>query len=182
MNSWSYQSKDGRPIVVRYATPSDARQLHDGFCEVISEGQWLPTFVSTATVTDWVNWIQRASVGCEALLVADIGEDYAGHLTLQPEEWMASRHVAKLGIIVIESFRNLGVGRAMMTSAEEVALRKQYEKIVLSTFRDNELALSLYRSMGYRVIGYRERHFKMERGYVDEVLMEKSVQGVEDSD
>jgi ribosomal protein S18 acetylase RimI-like enzyme len=156
--------------------------LHDGFCEVIGEGQWLPTFVSTATVSDWANWIQRASVGSEAILVAEVDNRYAGHLTLQPEEWMASRHVAKLGIIVIKGFRNQGVGRGLMTSAEDVALDREYEKIVLSTFSDNELALSLYQSLGYRTVGYRMRHFKMERGYVDEILMEKIIQGVEDRD
>ena len=180
MKSWGFQSKDGRPIVVRSAAANDARDLHDGFCEVISEGKWLPTFASTATVSDWVNWIQRASTGCEAILVADIDGHYAGHLTLQPEEWMASRHVAKLGIIVIKSSRNLGVGRALMMGAEDMALEKQYEKIVLSTFNDNELALSLYQSLGYRVVGFRKNHFKMERGYLDEVLMEKVIQGLED--
>lgn len=179
MKSWSFQSKDGRPIAVRCAGMADARELHDGFCAVVSEGQWLPTFVSTASVSDWANWIQRASVGCEAILVAELDGQYAGHLTLQPEEWMASRHVAKLGIIVTKSLRNLGVGRALMIGAEEEALVKEYEKIVLSTFRDNELALSLYQSLGYRTIGFREHHFKMERGYVDEVLMEKTIQGVQ---
>jgi ribosomal protein S18 acetylase RimI-like enzyme len=95
---------------------------------------------------------------------------------------MASRHVAKLGIIVIQSLRNLGVGRALMTAAENAAVAKEYEKIVLSTFNDNELALSLYQSLGYRTVGYRVRHFKMERGYVDEVLMEKILEGVQDWD
>lgn len=178
MKSWSYRSKDGRPIGVRYAGINDAKILHDGFCDVVSEGQWLPTFISSATVPDWANWIQRASVGSEAILVAEVDSHYAGHLTLQPEEWMASRHVAKLGVIVIKDFRNLGVGRSLMTSAEDVALVKEYEKIVLSTFSDNDLALSLYQSLGYRAIGFRVRHFKMERGYVDEILMEKIIQAV----
>ncbi len=161
---------------MRCAGTGDARLLHDGFCDVVSEGLWLPTFVSTATISDWANWIQRASVGSEAILVAEIGDRYAGHLTLQPEEWMASRHVAKLGIIIIKGMRNLGVGRALMIAAEDVALDKEYEKIVLSTFSDNDLALSLYQSLGYRTVGYRIHHFKMERGYVDEVLMEKTLQ------
>jgi len=154
---------------------NDAKALHDAFCDVVNEGQWLPTFVSTATVTDWMNWIQRAASGCEIILVAEIGGQYAGHLTLQPEEWMASRHVAKLGIIVAKKHRQQGVGKSLMRSAEDFALRKQYEKIVLSTFQDNEAALALYTSLGYRLVGVRRNQFKMPKGYIDEILMEKEL-------
>lgn len=176
MNTWSYQSTDGRSVTVRQASVNDARVLHDAFCDVVNEGQWLPTFVSTATVTDWMNWIQRASSGSEVILVAEIGDQYAGHLTLQPEEWMASRHVAKLGIIVAKRHRQQGVGRSLMRSAEEFALKRQYEKIVLSTFDDNEAAVGLYTSMGYRVVGVRRNQFKMPKGYIDEILMEKELE------
>lgn len=172
---WSYQSTDGRSVTVRQAGVNDAKALHDAFCDVVNEGQWLPTFVSTATVTDWMNWIQRAASGCEIILVAEIGGQYAGHLTLQPEEWMASRHVAKLGIIVAKKHRQQGVGKSLMRSAEDFALRKQYEKIVLSTFQDNEAALALYTSLGYRLVGVRRNQFKMPKGYIDEILMEKEL-------
>ena len=63
-----------------------------------------------------------------------------------------------------------------MRSAEEFALKRQYEKIVLSTFDDNEAAVGLYTSMGYRVVGVRRNQFKMPKGYIDEILMEKELE------
>jgi ribosomal protein S18 acetylase RimI-like enzyme len=100
---------------------------------------------------------------------------YAGHLTLQPEEWTASKHVAKLGIIVLSDFRNIGVGRALMLEAETAAVEREFEKIVLSTFETNSMALSLYESLGYQIVGRRARHFRMPKGFIDEVLMEKAL-------
>jgi GNAT superfamily N-acetyltransferase len=102
--------------LIRPAKTSDAKILHDGFTRVVDEGRWLPSLKANASVQDWVSWIARTSYTREVILVAFIEEYYVGHLTLQPEEWMASGHVAKLGIIVLEEYRNMGVGRALMNS------------------------------------------------------------------
>ncbi len=154
---------------------SDARDMYTGFKQVIDEGEWLPTFSPASSSADWVSWIQKTARSRDILLVAHVDSEFAGHLTLQPEEWMASEHVAKLGVIVIKPLRGIGVGRALMQSAEEAGRVKRYEKIILSTFYSNELALSLYKSLGYDTVGTRNRHFKMPNGYIDEVLMEKAI-------
>ncbi|MHA1928224.1 MAG: GNAT family N-acetyltransferase [Candidatus Thorarchaeota archaeon] len=170
---WEFSSTDGRQIRIEYAHLNDARAMHKSFCEVVDEGLWLPTFSPNSTVADWIDWVQRSYKNREVLLVAKIENEYAGHLTLQPEEWVASRHVARLGIIVHRDLRNMRVGRSLMFAAEEAGVAKKYEKIVLSTFSNNGLALALYESLGYHEIGRRKKHFKMPSNYIDEVLMEK---------
>jgi RimJ/RimL family protein N-acetyltransferase len=175
MKTWDFSTKDGATISVRHAVPADARKLHGGFSEVIQEGIWLPTFNANSNIADWVNWIQRTNQCRDLMLVAEINEEYTGHLTLQTEEWMASRHVAKLGIIVAKKDRGRGIGRALMRAAEEAALVSGFEKIVLSTFEDNAIAKSLYLAMDYRLVGIRKRHFKMPKGFIDEVLFEKEL-------
>ncbi|MGQ4912790.1 MAG: GNAT family N-acetyltransferase [Candidatus Thorarchaeota archaeon] len=175
MESWDFKAKDGRPILVRHAQRKDASLLYQGFKEVVSEGKWLPTFTANSSISDWLHWIDKTNHSREVLLVAFLDGEYAGHLTLQPEEWNASQHVAKLGIIVCKNHRNLGVGRSLMISAEEVAHSRAYFKIVLSTFEDNLAAKHLYTSLGYRLVGVRKNHFDMPKGFIDEVLMEKEL-------
>jgi len=172
---WEYTAKDGRSITVREASVNDAKHLHAGFKNVVEEHMWLPTFTPNSHVSDWMNWIQRTRHSREALLVAHVDDEYAGHLSLQPEEWNASQHVAKLGIIIRKECRSIGVGRSLMLAGEEVAGDKNYSKIILSTFGDNEAARSLYESLGYRAVGTRKNHFYMPKGYIDEVLMEKEL-------
>lgn len=172
---WEYTTKDGRSITVREAKVSDAKHLHAGFKNVVEEHMWLPTFTPNSHVSDWMNWIERTRHTREALLVAYIEDEYAGHLSLQPEEWHASQHVAKLGIIVRKDCRSIGIGRSLMLSGESAALSKDYTKIILSTFDDNEAAKNLYDSLGYRIVGIRRKHFSMPKGFIDEVLMEKEL-------
>jgi ribosomal protein S18 acetylase RimI-like enzyme len=62
-----------------------------------------------------------------------------------------------------------------MLASEEAAVDEGYSKIILSTFEDNKLARGLYDSLDYRVVGIRERHFKMNNGHINEILMEKWV-------
>lgn len=177
MVSWEYTAKDGRSIEVRHAQREDASQLYQGFRDVVGEGKWLPTFSANSSVGDWLHWIDKTNHSREVLLVSFLGGEYAGHLTLQPEEWNASQHVAKLGVIVKSGFRNIGVGRSLMISAEAVAQSNAYFKIILSTFHDNLAARHLYSSLGYREIGIRRNHFDMPSGFIDEVLMEKEIVG-----
>ena len=172
---WDYTAKNGRPITVRNAVVDDAKDLHAGFKTVVEEHMWLPTFTPNSHVSDWMNWIRRTEHSREALLVAHIDDEYAGHLSLQPEEWNASQHVAKLGIIVRKECRSIGVGKSLMLSGESTALDKDYSKIILSTFDDNEVAKNLYDSLGYRVVGIRMNHFNMPKGMIDELLMEKEL-------
>jgi RimJ/RimL family protein N-acetyltransferase len=150
--------------------------MYRGFCDIIEEGEWLPTFKPRAGPDDWVSWIERSHEIRESLLIAHIDGNYAGHLSLQPEEWMASRHVAKLGIIVANDSRDVGVGRSLLMCAEEAALNEGYSKITLSTFASNDSARHLYEATGYRLVGTRREHFKMPKGYIDEVLYEKLLQ------
>ncbi|MHA1770051.1 MAG: GNAT family N-acetyltransferase [Candidatus Thorarchaeota archaeon] len=175
MKNWEFTSTDNRLIIVRHAFPEDAQTLHKGFREVVGEQRWLPTLHPNGTVSDWISWIHRTRRTAEALLVAEIEYKYAGHLSLQPEEWEASRHVARLGIIVIQGLRGIGVGKSLMLAADDVARENGFEKIVLSTFADNKIARHLYESVGYRLVGIREKHFKMPHGYVDEILYEKKI-------
>lgn len=172
---WEYKAKDGRVITVREAKTEDASHLHQGFKTVVEEHMWLPTFTPNSHVSDWMTWIERTRHTREILLVAHIDHEYAGHLSIQPEEWHASQHVAKLGIIVRKECRSNGIGKSLMQSGEEAALAKDYTKIILSTFDDNEAARKLYDSLGYRIVGIRKKHFNMPKGLIDEVLMEKEL-------
>jgi len=175
MKTWEYTSKDGRPILVRTAERGDAPNLHEGFRRVVDEGTWLPTFIANSHISDWVHWIDKTHHNRDILLIAFLDNVYAGHLTLQPEEWNASQHVGKLGIIVVKEHRHVGVGRSLMVSCEEIGLEHDFTKIILSTFEDNEVAKKLYLDLGYRVVGIRKNHFNMPTGFIDEVLMEKEI-------
>jgi len=56
-----------------------------------------------------------------------------------------------------------------------MGLERDFTKIILSTFADNEVAKTLYLHLGYTVVGIRKNHFNMQNGFIDELLMEKEL-------
>lgn len=83
------------------------------------------------------------------------------------------RHVATIGVGVLESHQRLGLGRALMNriidwaSADEGTLKLQ-----LSMFADNTPAMKLYESLGFKREGLRVGSFIQPDGTLhDEVLM-----------
>jgi len=176
MKTWEFECKDGESVFIRHAKLSDGRNMFEGFAEVVAEKKWLPTLETTTSLAQWFDWIERSKDTDDVILVALIDGHYVGHLTLRPERWDASEHVCRLGIIVRKPYRNIGVGKALMTASEEAAHDTGFEKIILSTLSNNTTANTLYRSMEYREIGIRRNHFKMPDGYINQILFEKLLQ------
>ncbi len=83
--------------------------------------------------------------GSFAILVEE-GEKLAG-LVLVTSEGGGFGYIASLD--VHPEFRRHGVGRKLLTIAEEEMSREGAEKIFLHVAVDNEAALKLYRSQGY---------------------------------
>lgn len=87
------------------------------------------------------------------------------------------RHTGKLEVLVAESHRGRGVGRALLTAGLEWAMENPVlEKVGLSVFSDNERALALYRAFGFEQEGCRRGEYLMEDGsYRDDLLLQRSV-------
>jgi len=74
--------------------------------------------------------------------------------------------------MIIAEHRGKGVGDALMSEAIIRARDKGFEKICLSTFSTNLVAIKLYKKHNFQMVGVRKRQFKMEGEYKDEVLMD----------
>jgi ribosomal protein S18 acetylase RimI-like enzyme len=52
-------------------------------------------------------------------------------------------------IVVYERFRSKGLGKALMEKLVEISVERDYCKITLEVREDNQVAQSLYRSLGF---------------------------------
>lgn len=106
--------------------------------------------------------------------MADYGGEIVGCLTLFRYYGGRSpkvQHVGEIGISIDARFRNIGIGTKLFTEAINWAKSKGYEKLCLSVFSTNEVAIHLYKKFGFEEEGRRRRQFKIGDEYVDEVLM-----------
>lgn len=162
-----------REFTIRPADPADAAALVALANEVGSEpGGWLITTSNWRSVSDERRYIRSLRrYPHAAVFVAEAPDGVVGRLSIGRDPHPASHHVADLGLMVAESHRRQGVGRALLEAAVDWARAQGVSKLELHVFPHNEGAIALYDRFGFEREGYRRRHYRRPDGYVDAILM-----------
>src|SRR5581483_5409411 len=85
----------------------------------------------------------------QSVFVIEAGGEPVGELWLAERATQFGRSLWIWDIRIEEAHRGLGYGRAAMLLAETEARKRGCNRIGLNVFRGNEVARSLYRSLGY---------------------------------
>jgi RimJ/RimL family protein N-acetyltransferase len=161
-------------FVVRPADPGDAQGLKELGDEVAAEPEgWLATTDGWRSAADERRYLRAIRRYPHAAVFVAEGEDgsVVGRLSIARDQHPASRHVADLGLMVAQSHRRRGVGRALLAAAVEWARRQDVQKLELHVFPHNEAAIALYEQFGFAREGYRKRHYRRGDEFVDAILM-----------
>jgi putative acetyltransferase len=105
------------------------------------------------------------------VLVAETERGVVGRLSIARDPHPASRHVADLGLMVAAHARRQGIGWALLEHAAAWAREAGVTKLELHVFPHNEPAIRLYEQFGFVREGYRKKHYRRGRDYVDAILM-----------
>ena len=125
---------------------------------VLAEDRW---FISQPAEAGGIDHTLKLIRDCarqpsSVFLVARNGAAVIGFLVARPGPLARMRHAPKLEVLVDASARGNGVGRALMAACLGWArTTPSVEKLGLSVFADNEAAIAMYRSFGFREEGRR---------------------------
>ncbi|NHI93422.1 MAG: N-acetyltransferase [Candidatus Lokiarchaeota archaeon] len=169
-------------IKLRNAIKEDLEDIWDNFNEVVREFKYIPIKREVISEYEKNSWFITHETENNVVIVASditknknrgkvIGQCVIEHLT-----WEAAEHVGELGIIISKKYRNIGIGREIMNHAINEAKKRDFKKINLSVFHNNENALHLYNSIGFRQIGIRKNQFFLKNVFYDEILMDYFIQ------
>ena len=161
-------------FVVRPAEPGDAQGLKDLGDEVAAEPEgWLATIDGWRSAADERRYLRAIRRYPHAAVFVAEAEDgtVVGRLSIARDQHPASRHVADLGLMVAQSHRRRGVGRALLAAAADWARDQDVQKLELHVFPHNEGAIALYEQFGFVREGYRKRHYRRGDEFVDAILM-----------
>ncbi|HYY03844.1 MAG TPA: GNAT family N-acetyltransferase [Gaiellaceae bacterium] len=161
-------------FVVRPADPADAQGLKQLGDEVAAEPEgWLATTDGWRSAADERRYLRAIRRYPHAAVFVAEAEDgtVVGRLSIARDQHPASRHVADLGLMVAQSHRRQGVGRALLAAAVEWSRRNDVHKLELHVFPHNEAAIALYEQFGFVREGYRKRHYRRGADFVDAILM-----------
>jgi RimJ/RimL family protein N-acetyltransferase len=161
-------------FVVRPADPADAQDLKRLGDEVAAEPEgWLATQDGWRSVGDERRYLRAIRRYPHAAVYVAEAEDgtIVGRLSIARDQHPASRHVADLGLMVAQSHRRQGIGRALLAAAVDWARENDVRKLELHVFPYNEAAIALYEGFGFVAEGYRKKHYRQGEELVDAILM-----------
>lgn len=172
MQPGTLRLRDGREVSLRAASTEDASGVHDLIDTVARERRWLlntEAYWSVAAQRQTLLNI-RQSGGVTLIAVAGEGE-VVGWLELSRPVTDLTRHTATLGVSLLPSYRNAGLGTALMRSAEQAGRERGIEKLELTVRSTNTRAVALYERLGWQLEGRAVRAFKQEGVYEDRLYM-----------
>jgi RimJ/RimL family protein N-acetyltransferase len=92
--------------------------------------------------------------------------------SLHGNKRMRTQHFATLGISVLESHWNLGIGNAMMKRLMDFAQQSTILELVrLDVRTDNKVAIKLYEKFGFEKYGQFKEEMKIDNAYISIDLM-----------
>jgi L-amino acid N-acyltransferase YncA len=122
---------------------------------------------------DWEHWDAGHLEECRLVARDGAGELVAWAALSPVQRKSAYRGVAEGSLYVRKDVRGTGVGRrlteAMIAAADEAGIWT----VELWIFPENEASIALCKSLGFRVVGVRERIGRREGRWRDVVVMER---------
>ena len=166
-----YLLKTGRKFTVREANEDDAEAIKNVVNSVASGKYYV---VPERSREDWDEAIREIKKRKGLIITAQVDERTIGMAHLVRGKFEKNKHVGFLGISIVNEFRGMGIGTAMMNYIIEWARRqKKLEKISLTVFSTNEAAINLYCTFGSQIEGVSKRQYRIEGKYIDETIMGK---------
>lgn len=172
--AFPFRTSDGRAGIVRVARPRDARACLAITWAAVRER---PRTIATTEGEFWTPSVWRRHrldwSASGATLLAEIAGRVVGSLGVHRGSRAHVRHTAEFGVTVAPDARGVGVGRALIETAETWAVEHGVSRMTLSVFGHNEHARRLYLSMGYVEEGGERGGARFPEGSVDVVRMAK---------
>ena len=167
--------KDKRWAIIRRAQPVDAEPWIRNYATVAAERIYIMTEHVSKTVDQVRVQFAEADLRKELYLAAEVEGALVGGADFRRGSESKNAHVAGLGIALLEAYRGIGLGRAMMEAGISWARSVGVSRLKLGVFATNGRAIALYRKLGFVEEGRLRGEVVLDGKPVDELLMALSL-------
>lgn len=106
-----------------------------------------------------------------ATFIVEDNGDIVGFLSADRGLVNRIKHSAYIVIGMLEPYRGKGIGMALIEKLFKWARNNKIIRLELTVVKDNRYAVNLYKKMGFKVEGIREKAMIVDGKYVDEYYM-----------
>jgi RimJ/RimL family protein N-acetyltransferase len=177
-----YDAADGTEFVIREPSSSDARAMMKYINSVIREKRSGIIIDKPLTLKQEEAWLKERLDEIRkkktVMLVAEVDGKIVGNCHVSRRPWK-EKHRAMIGIALMKKARGRGIGKALMKETMDLSLKRMpgVESFDLSVLEYNEIAKSLYRSLGFVEVGCIPMAMREDGEYADEKIMVRLVKG-----
>ena len=166
--------------MLRSATPTDAPQLLKYVHTILAEGEFVLSTLEDFHMTEEQEalWLQaNLDDPYKVVIVVEGDAHIVGMLNFHNGERKRIAHLGELSISVDKTWRNQGIGRALLSALILWAQQQPIiEKVCLEVFATNTRAITLYKALGFQEEGRLVKEIKLgPRIYVDTLRMAQFV-------
>ena len=130
---------------------------------------FLPRNISQPKVLSaWINEIERGAI-TSLLAVKDGDVVGCGTLVRDPLSW--SPHVGEIRMVISRDVRGLGVGRALSQETFALALGAGLEKLSVQMTVDQQAAITLFESLGFKAEALLRDHVRDINGRTHDIVV-----------
>lgn len=161
---------DGSSVTLRMLSREDVAAFLD-FTQSLSEHDLLflrADITDAGVVADWLDNVEAGRI-VTIIATRDGGVHGYGSLHLSNAPW--SQHVGELRVLISESMRGKGLGRALTEAIFAQALERGIEKMVAQMTIDQKGAIATFEELGFRAEALLRDHVKDRTGQKHDLLV-----------
>lgn len=156
-------------IKVRFLKRTDWTSVRKIYWQGIESG--IATFETS--VSSWLDWDASHLKLCRFVATDHTGK-IVGWIALTPvSSRKAYEGVAEVSVYIAEDQQGKGIGKKLLSYMIEDISQKNIWMLQAGIFQENKSSISLFQSLGFRKVGYREKIGCLNGVWRNVVLMEK---------
>lgn len=158
-------------FVIRQAREDNLTGLVGAIRKAIDDRTYIVA-ENIADIVDHENVLLRHNdLESRVFFVATVNDDVVGWVHLTSPEIEKLSHTAELTVGVLEDYRDHGIGSHLLHRGLEWAKENRFEKVYNSVPSTNEEAIAFLEAHGWETEAVREKHYKIDDEFIDEVMM-----------
>lgn len=174
-------TKSGKEVLIRPIenTESDAKAALEFINKIIEEDAMVARSGNLATLEEEKEWVKKTTERIKEnngiLLAAFADKRMIGSAEIT-RQGGRSKHVGTFGISIAKDFRGEGLGRELMRRVLKDAPNIGLSHIELHVYEENEPAIKLYTSMGFKEVGRLPEAIQYKDKLITSIIMWKKME------